>query len=442
MYFCIKSKRLNLSKLYKEIFFIYLVCSITINAGYALKVGETTVAYNTFLSILLLILSFLLKGKFNKKIMMAGVVFWIVIAAGLLFFNLYPYKGGVVQNLEDWDYIISGSRYISYSAEKSSKLFNYLLGAIRVPIILAVLSKLITPSNVKLWMEKIYKIVPFIICFGIFEFVMKIILKINIYSIVSIFIGNVGEFSKLQGLTKEASQYAVVLFVLSAVVIINGIVDSKQKGKKYKSAYWQLGLIYLLMILTTSLTSYYLLLISILIVLVTVNVNKKVFIFVSALLLAVIVCMIGLPDYLTDRFGMISQVLNTLKSGNEFHSYLTSEGARLSSMYYAIKAALARPLTGIGLGGTDAHSTFFAMLANFGFIGTYTYFYMWKKFSIISNKDSKKVFYLIFASTILSGGIGHFMELYLPFVCMAYFALSAERGHEILISNQGVHNYD
>lgn len=414
---------MNMRKLYKEVFFIYIFLSVSINGGYAFKIGETTVAYNTFLSLLLLLLSipFLKKGKYNKKILFGGLIFYLCIGLGILWMNLSPYTGGVVKNLEDWDYIISGSRFISYTIQKSDKLFNFILGGVRFPIILAVASKICLKEDIKKWIEKIYKTIPFFVVFGFIEFIMKKILSINIYGIVSIFIGDVAEFSKLQGFTKEASQYAMTLFIYTIVIVIMSKFDVRKSIKnKYRIDTKLLFCVYILMVLNTSLTSYYFLILSIVILLLTVNAKKKIMIIFSGICVLSVILIIGLPDYFVQRFGMINQVLTTLLQGNEFHSYLTSEGARLSSIYYAILAFIARPLFGVGIGNTDAHSTFFAILANFGLIGVVSYFYIWWRFSYCKTSNSKKVFWILIASTLLSGGLGYFSEFYLPFMCLAY----------------------
>ena len=245
---------------------MYIFFSISINGGYAFKIGETTVAYNTFLSLLLLLLSipFLKKGKYNKKILFWGLIFYLCIGLGILWMDLSPYTGGLVQNLEDWDYIISGSRYISYTIQKSDKLFNYILSGVRFPIILSVGSKIFLDEDIKKWIEKIYKTIPFFVVFGFIEFIMKSILSINIYGIVSIFIGDVAEFSKLQGLTKEASQYAMTLFIYTIVIVIMSKFDVRKSIKnKYRIDTKLLFCVYILMVLNTSLTSYYFLILSI-----------------------------------------------------------------------------------------------------------------------------------------------------------------------------------
>lgn len=435
LFFAFKRKKIHLSGLYKELVFIYLFCSILINGGYALKIGETSIANNTVLSIVILILSlfFLAKGVYNQKIMFCGLILWISIALGLLLCRITPYNGGVVSNLEDWDYIISGSRYISYDVSISNKIFNYIIGAMRFPIILAVLSKIISNEDIRSWINRLYKAIPYLLVFGYFEFIMKKILNINIYNGVSFFLGTIEQFPKLQGFSKEASQYAVTLFIMSLIIIVQSRFYSKNKKNILNSrkAFTCIIGVYLLMVLNTSLTSYCLLVLSILILLISVNANKKISIFVLSILGVFIIYMSGLSEYLLQRFSTIDSVIDTLIKGNEYHSYLTSEGARLSSMYYALKATLARPLTGIGLGGTDAHSTFFAILANFGFLGTYSYFSIWKVFSKVKGNDSIKVFYIIIFSTVISGGLGYFMDIYYPFICLAYYSSSIYREGKI-----------
>ena len=66
---------------------------------------------------------------------------------------------------------------------------------------------------------------------------MKSILSINIYGIVSIFIGDVAEFSKLQGFTKEASQYAMTLFIYTIVIVIMSKFDVRKSIKNHKICY-------------------------------------------------------------------------------------------------------------------------------------------------------------------------------------------------------------
>lgn len=438
IYFCIKSKRLNISKLYKEIFFIYFVCSITINAGYAFKIGETKVAYNTVLSILLLILSvpLLLKGKFNKKIMLAGIVFWSCIGAGLLLASVFPYNGGVVQNLVDWDYIISGLKSISYNVEKSPKLFNFILGAIRVPIILSILSNILLVEDIELFLNRYKNYVPFIIGFGYLEAITKYVVHLDIYPAISLIIGDITAFEKLQGLTTEASQYALVLFICSVLVLAGAKTQNKctiNKNKQFvgniKSRKIDLKVlvhIYILMMLNMSLTAYYLLIISIMILLVINSINSKVLLLILVGAISLVIVIIVFPDYFVARFERIGDVLASFRGGYLYKSGATSEGARLTSIYYSIKAFFARPIFGIGLGNTDAHSTFFAMIANFGLIGCCSYFYIWTKFSHCDSRNSKKIFLLIVASTLLSGGIGYFVELYFPFIILVCNVL--ERG--------------
>lgn len=435
LYSCLKSKKMKISQLFKETFFWYLFCSISINAGYAFKINNTTVAFNTVLSLFLLILSifFIVQNKYNKKILGIGIVFWTSIVLGLVFNYLFPYKGGVVQNIVDWDLVINGAKSISYNAINSDKLLNYLLGVIRFPIILSVTFYIIKKQDVRKWVAQLYKTLPFFEAFGLTEFLFKIILHIDLSDVVSIFIGKTNSFPKIQGLTTEASQYAMVLFLYSIIVILETRFNENERVlngsdkplHNKKNNFRHLLIIYTLMILTTSLIAYYLLIISIIIVLINFDFDKKIFMLFLVMIIGIVFAVIGLPNYLVQRFGMINKVIGALRHGYEFHSYFTSEGARLSSIFYAVKAFIARPLFGVGIGVTDAHSMFFSILANFGLIGLLCYFKMWRCFSICKNNETKKIYWLILASTLLAGGLGYFVEFYLPFMVLAYFLSSS-----------------
>lgn len=418
VFFCLKQKTLSYSRLYKELFFLQLFFSITFVGGYAIKIENTNVAYTTFLSLLLFLLSFpfLFKGKFNKKILFAGVIFAGSILVGLVLKDVFPYTGGVVKNLEDWDYIISGSRYISYSAETSDKLFNLLLCVIRYPVILAVISRLLTDKDIIDYIDRMYKAIPVFIIFGIVEIIAKKLLAVNIYELVSIFTGTINEFNRIQGFTKEASQYATVLFMYCIIVVVHSKrYDSKQFKDKFV-----LFLLMAIMLLTSSLIGYYLFLLFVLLLLKNSNGNQKIVIIFAGFIGMLLLLIIGIPSQYVERFNRVIDVLSVLKRGEEYHSFLTSEGARISSIQSAINAFIARPVFGVGIGTTDAHSQFFSMLANIGAVGVICYFDMWKNLLRCKNWNTLIVFWIFVAATLLMGGLGNFSELYFPFLCMAY----------------------
>lgn len=81
-----------------------------------------------------------------------------------------------------------------------------------------------------------------------------------------------------------------------------------------------------------------------------------------------------------------------------------------------IKCTIARPLFGVGLGVTDAHSTFFSILANIGILGSIVYYMIWFCFIKTGEKTCKYFFYLIIVSTFLVGGLGYFSNIYFPFI--------------------------
>lgn len=394
-----------------------------VNVGYAIKLGETRIAYNTILSLVLMLISLILilRRKFNPKILFTGFLFWGMILLGLAAFSLFPYKGGMIQNIVEWDGYIRGDVYLTYSPQLPTGLFNFLLAAFRFPIILSVAGYVFNGEEIRKVVYKLYRLIPIVLLYGVFEVLAKKILHSEITTtVVNAFFGNEGlvfNADRLNGFTKEPSQYAEVLFIFCMLTIIY----YRFGFFKTKRLFWiNLISLFCLMLLSGSLASYYLLAISVLCVLITSNARNKTIIVFSCILGGFVILLIGLPEYVVERLGRVSLVFDAILGGSMYQSYATSEGARLISIYQMIKCLFARPIFGVGLGVTDAHSTFFSLLGNLGVVGTALYYKIWQGFAKVKTDENKKFFCLMIASTFLVGGIGYFSDIYLPFIILCY----------------------
>ena len=401
-----------------------------VNVGYAIKLGEIKIAYNTVLSLVLMLISLVLiiRRKFNQRILFTGVLFWVVIGVGLIMFSLLPYKGGMIQNIVDWDGYIRGDVDLTNSPQLPPRLFNFLLSAFRFPIILSVAAYVFTGEDIRKIVYKLHRLNPVVIIYGIFEIFANKILHTEITTtIVNVFFGNEGlvfNTDRLNGFTKEPSQYAVVLFILCMLTIIYfrfGFFKSKY-------LFWiNIISLFCLMVLSRSLASYYLLAISLLCILISSNMSNKAIIIVSSFLGGFVLLLIGMPEYVVERLRRVLMVFDAIIGGYTYQSYATSEGARLVSIYQMIKCLISRPVCGVGLGVTDAHSTFFALLANIGVVGSFLYYKIWYGFAKVKTTENKKFFWTIIASTFLVGGLGYFSEVYLPFIILCYTISSKGR---------------
>lgn len=428
--------QLNFNVLFKYIFTLYILTSITINTGYAIKIGNSSIAYNTLFSLVLLVLSVILiyYKKFNKKILVYGILLYLSVFLGYVLFVIIPYKGGMIQSLELWDGYIRGELPLVYEPSLPHKLFNWIISVIRMPLILSVASYILNKSFMRRMSEKIYALSNLILIYGFIELITKKLLKSTICNIfVTYFFGDIGEngsVGRLNGFTKEPSQYALVLFIFSLFILIEYRFRTKNdktiKNKDlisvliaYKIIWIKLGLIYTLMLFSGSIISYYLFCISFCCFLYQIDIRKldkciikPLLIFIVILILLVVI--FGLPSALQSRIDRILNVIKTIYSGQKYQSYETSEGARLVSISEMVKCFINRPLFGVGLGVTDAHSTIFSVLANFGIVGSILLSKIWKEFAKTSFKS--KYFWMIIISMLLSGGLGYFMELYYPFI--------------------------
>ena len=401
-----------------------------INVGYAIKIGETRITYNTVISLILLLISLLLisRKKYNQGILLVGSLLWGFIFVGLVMFSLFPYKGGMIQNIVEWDGFIRGDAFLTYSPKLPSRLFNYLLAAFRYPIILSVAASVFTVRDIRLVVNKLYRLIYIVFVYGIFEVIAKKVLHSQITTtLVNAFFGNEGlvfNADRLNGFTKEPSQYAVVLFAFCMLTIIY----NRFGFFKRKRRFWiNLLFLFSLMLLSGSLASYYLLAISLLCVLMTSSARNKAVIIVSCVLGGFVILLTGLPEYVVERLGRVSMVLDAILSGTIYQSYATSEGARLISISQMLKCLSARPICGVGLGVTDAHSTFFALLANVGCLGSFMYYKIWYMFAKVKTAENKKLYCIVIISTLFVGGIGYFSEIYLPFIILCYSVSSKGR---------------
>ena len=425
--FYILKTKISLVNIYKILFFVYLFVSFTFNIGSLFSIGKKGIGVDTFLSLVLLLLSvpFLLKKNYNKKIILYGMLFWISIFFGYIFFELFPYDNGLIQSIEGWDYFITGDVKLSYELKTPANLINLIIAAVRYPIILSIVYKNTTRNDWYKFCKKLSKFSFVIITYGILEYILKRFLGFNVTDkiLLPIF-GNTSAIAngvdRLQGFCKESSQYAFVLFLYSIIMII---VIKMEKSRNVISKI-KLAFVYLLMLLSTSFSAVILLILSLIVWCIYLLESKKTKILIVSISLFIALIIVitdsGLISSFSVRMNRVINVINVILSGKEYHSYTTSEGARVSSIFYMIKILRFKPIFGVGIGITDAHSTFFAILGNFGVLGTLLLLKMIYKFS--NAKDSKISIFIcvLLASSVLMGGLGYFSAMYYPSILLMF----------------------
>ncbi len=429
LYDCLKTKCLTIKKVFKKLLYVYLAVSISVYNGYAIKLGSVSIGINTVLRYVLfaIALLLLLEQKSNYRILKLSILLWASVFLGVVGCMVNPYSGYVIQDIAQWDWVVTGDQTLEHIAGLSHNLFNMLLGVCQFTIILSVADGKITKGEVQRGINTLYnKILPIILGYVLLELFFKKITHVNLskYVLPLLFgrTSNVGSADRLQGFAKEPAQYAMILFIYSMIVLIKYSYEIPRWEKKSKLTFKilvRLGMIYFLMAFSGSLIAYYLILVSIVCTMIYTSTDIKILALVAIVSVISLILAFGVPDAIIKRVERIVLVFDVLKKGQIYHSYETSEGARLMSVYYAFVGFLARPFFGIGLGEIDSHTMFFSILANFGLIGSFLYFKIWYVFGKVHSRKERATFIMIIASTFLFGGIGYFMELYFPFLMLA-----------------------
>ena len=437
LYDCLKTKGLTVNTIFKKLLFIYLAVSISVYNGYAVKLGSVSVGINTALRYVLfaMALFLLFKKKSHFRILKLSALLWGSVLLGVIGCMVNPYRGYVIQDIARWDWVVTGDQTLEHITGLSPMLFNMLLGVLQFTIVLSEADGRITRDEVRKGVDILCnRVLPIILGYGVLELMFKKIAHINLSKYVLPFLfGNTGEIGaadRLQGFAKEPAQYAMILFIYSIIVLIEyryEISEHGQKSKQTRNFWMRIGMIYLLMAISGSLIAYYLILVSIGCIMIYSGADIKFLVMVIIVGVVALVLVFGVPDAIMRRLDRVVLVFDALKKGQIYHSYETSEGARLMSIYYALAGLIARPLFGIGLGEIDAHTMFFSILANFGLVGSYLYFKIWYIFGNMHSRQEKASFIIIIASTFLFGGIGYFMELYFPFLLLAMSGKGARK---------------
>lgn len=431
LFFISKKVYRNAFSMFKLLLLLNLILSIGFISGYFIKIGSLSIAYDTFISYLLLLLSIyiiLFKRRYSKKILLLGMLFWVNIIFGLIFFFIFPYTGGVIQNIIDWDSYVNGSINLTFNPIISPSIINFTIAAFRFVIIISVLVKVMKTNDWIMYLKVLVIVSYFFIGLGLIEFMEKKILgSNNIIIFLHSFLGSDTKqiylgIDRLQGLSAEASQFAMTLFILSEVHIYNIIFLNKIKKSTFSSNI-SILMIYILLVLSTSLNGILLILISI--ISYTFNcVRKKTrlaFIIFSILIISTCGIILVFNSNISNRLNRLYELFSSIIHGNRYISYETSEAARILSIVQMLKVFVSRPFFGGGLTIIDGHSTFFAVLANFGLIGLifmYTII-----IQVGKNKRGTKVtshLILLLLTTFFSGGLGYFSVLYYPALIAIY----------------------
>lgn len=420
-----------LKKFYIDVFYLYVCVVLFTNLGYFVKIGTFDIGYSFVLSLVLFCIAVILifsERLYDKKLMIIGGVFTLSCGIGLALAYIFSYKGGYIDDISKWDLYVLGQTEKVYGISPSLTHFKYLFNIAKYAVILSVTKA--TMDFRRVWdklLDIINVIVVVVVVYGFFEvFSDKVIGKSPIGYFFNPIFGEAdatfNRTDRFQGLYKEASHYALYLFYIALFEMI--YLLTKKGGltkKRLIVEYIKMALLILLMVISTSFSALILLpLLYVFFVRYIINPKHKLDWFLCSIAVAAFAMVViangefsrwlGL-NALNEKFNELINVLYDLFSGKNVG--ISSVGARFTSIFEMIKIFAARPMFGIGVGITDAHTTFFSILACTGVIGTALWITVILNFGRFTRNNV--IFAIIMLiSTLFVGGIGYIAFIVYP----------------------------
>ena len=419
---------------FKLAFIFELFTFMFTNLGYFATVNDKiTISYDFVNTCVLFLIALILActGKFDKRVFWAGILCFIAFSIGIIGSAIRPYEDGVIL---DFDNFVLGKDYEIVPVKPSLKMFKTLFAVARLVMILSVAAKVFCQK--KQWntiLEATAWFARFVIVYGIFEIIFREITNNNPINVLKKFFGETPYTTdtdfRYQGLFKEPSHYAMYLSLLGFMLLLR-VRHNKYAIKSGASGVlktiWvhaEFFAVVALMLVSTSFggSAYVVLLLFMYFWFYISPKGKFFWTWGFLLLFAAAFLLVGFTplkskwklDRLYERTSNFFYSFLELLKGNS--STCSSEGARLTSVFYSFKYFAARPLFGIGLSASEAHSTLASLLANTGLIGTACLIGFYAAFAHTTKRSAFFVT-LIYFSLLLLGWMGFVFNIVLPVI--------------------------
>lgn len=429
-------------KLCQYFLVLRLILELNFSIGYAVRIADIEISYDSIVSFILILLSILLiiqQRKVSKRAISIGGALILSVVLGLILAEIHPYKGNVIRQLSGWDQEMQGNDARSMIEGVGQKNFLEFFNLVKWLIVAIVIRKLfIDREELFSAISIILNVSMLMIGCGYFEFFCENILHTDLLKQFLTFIfGSIHDVDKLgdtriQGMMLEPSYYSYAAFQLSLLSICRlGMLKEKKQHEKYRYA-----AIIVIMLLSRSFSSIMYLILSLFTYGWFVLGKNKIKLFFKKAAYAIpatlIVCVtIGAImwkvngeslNYFWGRIQRLSALINrVIKTGSYGIFNSSSEAVRLLSILESLSIFGARPILGLGIGFVECHSTIISLLVSCGAIGTILWFMLVASSSVW--KHSNKTIYIIYIiSNFFIGSIGFLYSTVYLFVCLSYSA--------------------
>ncbi|GGF81818.1 hypothetical protein SAMN05444281_2319 [Wenyingzhuangia marina] len=417
----ILSKKNSLKSKFKDFFILEIIFSVfRINVGYFLKIGDFEIQNDDLLLAILFAMSIVVFGSsISKKIKIRQyvVIYTIIIILGMLNLYLNPSDEGIIAfNTGSWDRYMRGVTNLTTPVFSMQSILMFIRVVIFVAIMLATKDLFNREDFIEMG-KRIGFFSKLLLIYGITEFLLSYVLKIDTTNILKLFFGRgvatSNDFGRLKGLSREPSYYSHALY--NAIIILYALskIDYENKNifKKYKV--WIIIAFFLGLI--SSSFAFVLVTVTLLIFFYVVsNIENRKFVFylkpqaglisiLGLLILMIILPFVDLTDFtyyerILESLNQFSKGVNrTYKLGSDY----SSEAVRLISGIETFKATLSRPLFGLGIGTAYSVSGIISILSNIGFLGLFIWY---RLISTEFYKTKKKILILILLTPIVFTG--------------------------------------
>lgn len=377
----------NILKLFKKFIFIELVFACArMNYGYLFRLGGNEIEYNDILLGVLLVLSIyvLLRTGMNLKMFNISFMLLAVIGIGIVRCYMFPANVLVLDYNHSWDWYFRGDSSQLTAVHFSGQSILMFIRVLIVVFILNAARRIITGKE---WINigiKVKNVMHIIIIYGVLEIILKFVFNMELNHYLNLFFGRGvstgGGITRLQGLCREPSYYALGLFNF----VILSLLLNKLLGKKNIVDIWMILAIFIGCLSTSF--SFFICIVAVILLWNILSDNvlksnirvKRIFILVSCTILIITVLFNqrflafagASPINVLNRTAeAVVQIKNGLSGMFILGRDYSSEASRLIGGILSFKAGMNCPLFGLGLGTVYCVTGLIAIFANIGICG-------------------------------------------------------------------------
>ena len=431
-----------------------IILEMTYFQGYYLKYflgGDGEKSCSVICSYVLFIFSiyilFIQRKKVSEKLFLAGSAYLIIVILGIIVQYMFPYDGLILPKNSTWDEYVGGDvGLIKYSFS----IENYIVplwGTIRWLFIVLAFKVICTKDDLIYVLEKVYWFSLAIVCWGIFEFVLKNIIHFeNLpYNMVKFFFGEVdqtvdyvlerNDLVSLQGATREPSHFVLSLLNLFFVRLVIYRYNSLKNNLNIGRELLYFILVFILMYFSQGFTSIWCISIALIMwYLSGVQHNNTIKSYIKGgfkLLLIValrwwlVSILVESDNYYGIRLGAAISILDSLMNGEGVSVLGTTGGmstfSRLTSVFVCFRIFWDNCIWGLGIGAQTAHAITATLLSNIGIVGMISWIVLLNTNGLVKRKYDLKtfLFYLIIGGLVTGMGNSPLYRLFFVFLLEA-----------------------